>query len=114
MREKPEVRRPCGLDTQESGQGLKPAVLAQPGIHQQRAPSQSAARSVQAQSLQDSLAGWGVPPPPGLSVEGEADFFLETLSVSGGGTALPRTRVSPCKLQSSSGALVWKGSSFGS
>ena len=59
MREKPEVRRPCGLDTQESGQGLKPAVLAQPGIHQQRAPSQSAARSVQAQSCRTPGGGRG-------------------------------------------------------
>lgn len=61
--------------------------------------------------LQDSWRGGGAS-SPGLSVEGEADFFLETLSVAGEGTALPRTRVSPCepqKLQSSSGALVWKG-----
>ena len=52
---------------------------------------------------------------PGLSVEGEADLFLETLFGSREGTALPRTRVSPRepqKLQSPSGALVWKEGEF--
>lgn len=50
-----------------------------------------------------------------LPVEGQGDLFLETLSGAEEGTALPRTRVSRCepqKLQSPSGALVWKEGEF--
>ena len=102
------------------GPGMKPAVLARPGIHQQRAPSQRAAPCSSGLVLQDS---WGLERKPGggclllrtLPVEGEANLFLETLSGAGEGTALSRTRVSRCgpqKLQSPSGVLAWKEGKF--
>lgn len=59
--------------------------------------------------LQDSWQGGGASSQDFLWKE--ADFFLETLSVAGREQPA-KNRVSPCepqKLQSSSGALVWKG-----
>lgn len=79
MREKLEGRRQCGLDSQ-SGQGMKPAVLTPPGIHQQRAPRGKAAPFSSGPVLQDS---WGMERKLGggcflsrpFLVEGGADLF---------------------------------------